>query len=262
MICMPYLDVTGTFDPDSFEAEVIGLATSLGDHDSGSHLHQRGQLLYARRGCIRITLADRLCLLPPSRAVWIPPQTAHRAVMQQTVDYRSLWFRPDLSASLPEDVRVIDVRPLLRAVLESIALADFHEDWRGGRHAHLLGLCIHEICDAPQEAMLLPLPSDRRLASLTAHLDRMPPELQVLEAAVGASGKTITRIFQKETGMGYQQWRQQWRLMRAIELLATGHSITYTAAELEFSSDSVFIAFFRTMLGCTPGSYLHRSQQV
>ena len=75
---MPYLDITDTFDPDSFDAEVIGLATSLGDHDSGSHMHQRGQLLFARRGCIRITLADRLCLLPPLRAVWIPPQTLHR----------------------------------------------------------------------------------------------------------------------------------------------------------------------------------------
>jgi AraC-like DNA-binding protein len=261
MVSMPYLDTTETFDPDSFDAEVIGVATSLDDHDSGSHQHQRGQLLYARRGCVRITLADRLCLLPPSRAVWIPPLTAHRAVMQQAVDYRSLWFRPDLSDSLPGDVRVIDVRPLLRAVLESIEFADFHEDWRHGRQAHLLGLCIHEIRDAPQEAMLLPLPTDRRLVKLTSRPDRMPPELQVLGGAVGASSKTITRIFQRETGMGYQQWRQQWRLMRAIELLATGHSITYTAAELEFSSDSVFIAFFRKMLGDTPRSYLDRSQQ-
>jgi AraC-like DNA-binding protein len=109
--------------------------------------------------------------------------------------------------------------------------------------------------------MLLPLPTDRRLVKLTSRPDRMPPELQVLGGAVGASSKTITRIFQRETGMGYQQWRQQWRLMRAIELLATGHSITYTAAELEFSSDSVFIAFFRKMLGDTPRSYLDRSQQ-
>jgi AraC-like DNA-binding protein len=178
---------------------------------------------------------------------------AHRAVMQQTVDYRPLWFRPDQSASLPDDVRVIDVRPLLRAVLEAIAFADFHEDWRHGRQAHLLELCIHEICDAPQEAMLLPLPSDRRLVKLTSRPDQMPPELQVLEEAVGASSKTITRIFQKETGMGNQQWRQQWRLMRAIELLATAHSITYTSAEPEFSSDSVFISFFRKMLGDTPG---------
>jgi AraC-like DNA-binding protein len=101
------------------------------------------------------------------------------------------------------------------------------------------------------------VPSDRRLANLTSHPDRKPPELQVLEEALGASAKTITRIFQKETGMGYQQWR----LMRAIELLATGRSITYTAAELEFSSGSVFISFFRKMLGTTPTSYLNRSQQ-
>ena len=91
----------------------------------------------------------------------------------------------------------------------------------------------------------------------------MPPESRVLEEAAGASGKTITRIFQKETGMGYQQWRQQWRLMRAIELLATGHSITYTAGELEFSSDSVFIFVLLEECSATlPGHILTGYRQI
>ncbi|MNJ79696.1 Helix-turn-helix domain protein [compost metagenome] len=55
--------------------------------------------------------------------------------------------------------------------------------------------------------------------------------------------------------MGYQQWRQQWRLMRAIELLATGRNIGYSAFELGFASDSAFIAFFKAMTGTTPGVY-------
>lgn len=31
----------------------------------------------------------------------------------------------------------------------------------------------------------------------------------------GASEKTISRIFRRETGLSYQQWRQQWRLIKA-----------------------------------------------
>ncbi|MGO3742652.1 helix-turn-helix domain-containing protein [Kerstersia sp.] len=103
--------------------------------------------------------------------------------------------------------------------------------------------------------MLLPMPADRRLAGLLKEQDKLPSALHLLERQVGASGKTIGRIFRKETGMGYQQWRQQWRLMRAMEWLATGKSIAATAAELEFSSDSVFISFFRSMMGQTPGEY-------
>lgn len=103
--------------------------------------------------------------------------------------------------------------------------------------------------------LLLPLPTDKRLAPLLQNLDALPPELQALQRQVAASGKTIGRIFLRETGMGYQQWRQQWRLMRAIELLATGRSLGYCAFELGFASDSALIAFFKAMTGATPRGY-------
>ncbi|SPY96921.1 regulatory protein [Proteus mirabilis] len=57
--------------------------------------------------------------------------------------------------------------------------------------------------------------------------------------------KTITRLFYKETGLSYQQWRQQWRLMKAIELLATHHRYLEISQLLGFASDSAFITFFK-----------------
>jgi AraC-like DNA-binding protein len=253
---MAWLDAHATFDADRFQAPVIGIASTLGDHDSGLHRHQRGQLLYTRQGCTRITLAQQLCLLPPSRAAWIPPGVSHRAVMQRSVDYRSIYLIPKLCAELPEQVCVIEVSALLRAVLEPMALADFATDWQQGKFAHLLGLCLSEIAEAAQQPMLLPLPQDKRLAPLLQTPERLPPELQVLEQQIGASSRTIGRIFQRETGMSYQQWRQQWRLMRAMELLATGRSLSYCAFESGFASDSAFIAFFKAMTGSTPGHWL------
>lgn len=253
---MAWLNAHAMFDADRYDAPVIGIASTLGDHDSGLHRHQRGQLLYTRQGCTRITLAQQLCLLPPSRAAWIPPGVSHRAVMQQSVDYRSIYLIPELCATLPQQVCVIEVSPLLRAVLEPMALADFASDWQQGKFAHLLGLCLSEIAEAAQQPMLLPLPRDKRLAPLLKTPERLPPELQVLEQQIGASSRTIGRIFQRETGLSYQQWRQQWRLMRAMELLATGRSLSYCAFESGFASDSAFIAFFKTMTGSTPGHWL------
>ncbi|MBT2341960.1 MULTISPECIES: AraC family transcriptional regulator [Pseudomonas] len=252
---MAWLQAADSFDPDGFDAPVVGIAATLVGHDSNLHQHKRGQLLYARQGCIRITLAEQLCLLPPSRAAWIPPQTAHGAAMRNVVNYRSLYFTPELCAKLPSQARVIDVSPLLQAVLEPMAIADFEQDWSEQRYLHLLGLCIHEIGAAPSQPMLLPLPSDRRLAMLIARPENLPPTLKVLEGEIGASGKTIGRIFQRETGMGYQQWRQQWRLMRAIELMTTGCSLAHTATELEFSTDTAFIVFFKNMTGRTPKGF-------
>jgi len=252
---MAWLDARAAFNPDTCTTPVVGIAATLGDHDSGLHQHDRAQLLFTRKGCTRITLAQQLCLLPPSRAAWIPPGIAHRAVMQKSVDYRSIYLSPSLCADLPQHVCVIEVSPLLRAVLELIALADFDTHWQEGKFFHLLGLCLSEIRDAAQQPLLLPLPWDERLSPLLTTLERLPPELQELQTQIGASGRTIGRIFQRETGMSYQQWRQQWRLMRAIELLTTGRNISYTAFVLGFASDSAFIAFFKDMTGSTPGHW-------
>ncbi|WP_426203831.1 AraC family transcriptional regulator [Pseudomonas sp. TWP3-1] len=256
---MAWLDATATFDPDLFEAPVIGIAAALGDHDSGLHQHQRGQLLYTREGCTRITLAEQLCLLPPSRAAWIPAGITHRAVMQRSVDYRSIYLNAELCRDLPQQVCVIEVSALLRAVLEPMAMADFDTDWQRGKFVHLLALSLNEIRDATHQPMLLPLPKDKRLASLLATPERLPPELQQLEQRIGASSRTIGRIFQRETGMSYQQWRQQWRLMRAMELLTLGRSLSYCGFELGFASDSAFIAFFRALTGTTPGNWVKAS---
>jgi len=252
---MAWLPANAPFDPDKFKAPVIGIGALLGNHDSGVHQHQRGQLLFTQQGCTRITLVNQLCLLPPTRAAWIPSGVAHRAVMQQTVDYRSVYVSQALAAQLPEKVRVIEVSALLRAVLEAMCLAPFETEWEHGKYAHLLGLCLVEINEATEQPTLLPLPRDKRLTPLLKNLEQLPPELQVLQRQVGASSKTISRIFLRETGMGYQQWRQQWRLMRAIELLATDHSIAFCAYELDFASESALIAFFKGMTGTTPRGY-------
>lgn len=252
---MAWLAANASFDPDNFTAPVIGIGALLGEHDSGLHHHQRGQLLFTQQGCTRITLAHQMCLLPPTRAAWIPCGVPHRAVMQHAVDYRSVYISQALAEQLPAQVRVIEVSPLLRAVLEPMAMAAFDTDWEQGKYAHLLALCLSEIGEAAEQPLLLPLPQDKRLAPLLKNLEQLPPALQTLQRQVGASGKTIGRIFLRETGMGYQQWRQQWRLMRAIELLATGRSIAYCAFELGFASDSVLIAFFKAMTGTTPRGY-------
>lgn len=250
---MVWLERHAQFNPDAWPAPVLGIAAALGDHDSGLHQHGRGQLLYTRAGSARITLADRVCLLPPSRAVWIPPGVAHRAQMRQVVDYRSLYFVPGLPG-LPVEVAVLAVSDLLAAVLEPMAQAPLDSPWHEGRNAHLLALCLDEIARAPQEPMLLPMPRDRRLARWLD--DGLPPTLGELAARAGASERTIGRIMQKETGMGYQAWRQQWRLLRAIELLAEGVSLTAAAQVLGFADASAFGAFFRQMTGSTPRAYL------
>jgi AraC-like DNA-binding protein len=179
----------------------------------------------------------------------------HRAIMRRAVDYRSIYLAADRFSQLPDAARIIHVNALLRELLERISAAPVATDWAHGKFAHCVALCIEEILDAEQEPMLLPLPRDKRLAALASGaMD--PPPLHELAGRVGASERTIARLFKRDTGMSYQLWRQQWRLLKAVELLAVGSRVTEVASTLQFASDSAFVAFFKSMTGTTPKAYV------
>lgn len=253
---MAGLSPSASFNPEALGTPVVGICSYLQDHDSGMHGHAMGQVLFTRSGCTRIEMDEPalLCLLPPTRAAWIPPGVVHRARMRQAVEYRSVYFAPSWCARLPEQAQVLTMTPLLRELLEQISVADFDLDWEQGRAYHLAALCLEELLAVPREPLLLPLPTDRRLSRLRD--TQMPPPLHELARHVGASERTLTRLMQRDTGMSYQQWRQQWRLMRAVERLSIGARLSDVAQDLGFASDSAFIAFFRTMTGKTPRAYL------
>ena len=73
---------------------------------------------------------------------------------------------------------------------------------------------------------------------------------------VGASKRTLTRLFPAQTGMSFGLWCQQRRLLRALEFLDSGYNVTAVALELGYESTSAFIAMFRRCLGETPARYL------
>ena len=244
------------FDPDSHAGSVIGIASALGWHDSGLHRHQRHQLLFAQSGCMTMELADRVCLLPPTRASWLPAGTPHRVLMRGVAAYRSIYFTPH--PELPTTMAVLAVNPLLQALIERMALWPWDQPQE--EQQRTLALFMEELGQAPRESWQLPLPSDPRLAPWLQEIKRggtLPPRLNRLAEEVGASDKTIGRIFMRETGMNYQAWRQQWRLLRAMELLAESEPISRIAASLEFSSDSAFISFFKQHSGQTPLRHLN-----
>ncbi|MDC9589979.1 helix-turn-helix transcriptional regulator [Xenorhabdus sp. XENO-10] len=270
---MAWLQQSDHFDPDSLNdslnVPVVGIAAEMGQHDSGFHQHDMGQLLFTKRGCIKITLANQLSILPPTRMAWIPPKTQHRAEMRGSVGYRSIYFDthylnahyPNVSgiALISTQSEVLEATPLLQALLERIAISSFDSDWYQGKGKNLLAVFFDEIREARREPTLLQLPSDRRLARLS--FEQLPPSLNVLATYIGASEKTITRIFQRETGMNYQQWRQQWRLVKAIELLAQNKTLSYVAQELGFANDSAFVTFFRKAMGRPPREYMAGSER-
>ena len=71
----------------------------------------------------------------------------------------------------------------------------------------------------------------------------------------------MSRRFVAETGLTFAQWRQQARLLRALERIADGVPVTTIALDLGYDNVSAFIDMFRRALGTTPGRYMETGRR-
>jgi AraC-like DNA-binding protein len=109
-------------------------------------------------------------------------------------------------------------------------------------------------------SLRLPLPRDRRLRSLCDALLEDPASSLTVEdwaLRVGASPRTLARLFRGELGMSFGQWRQQMRLAQAAALVAQGRPLAAVAGELGYASPSAFSAMFKRAFGVSPSRFFH-----
>ncbi len=170
---------------------------------------------------------------------------------------RTVYFAGSVSAALPAKCCVVQVTPLLRELV--LRAVDFPAHYpKQGREARIAALIVDEMKTASVAPLHLPLPVDARARRVTRALNADPGDprsLAALAKTSGASARTLARVFQRETGMSFGVWRQQLRLLRALERLAAGDAVTRVAVELGYDSPSAFIAMFKRTLGVSPGRY-------
>jgi len=235
------------------------------DHEAGYyapfHSHVRGQLLFIAEGLIQVsTKGDGYWVVPPQRAVWLPPHVEHDARSLNKVKLRNVYISKDASQNLPNHSQVISVTPLLRELILSAAEFDSLYD-ETGTEGRLIDVLLDQLASQPEVPLHLPHPKSKALRRIAEYLIHEPADQRTLQAwsqDVGLSARTLARHFIKETGMSFGQWRQQARLLAAITRISQGDPISHIAQDLGYDSQSAFIGMFRKAMGTTPGRYLSR----
>jgi AraC-like DNA-binding protein/mannose-6-phosphate isomerase-like protein (cupin superfamily) len=238
---------------------VVAYGRDLGEGETlPFHQHRRAQLVYASSGVMTVTTPFAAYVVPPQRAVWMPGGVSHRIDARGNVAMRTLYIEATKTAGLPEQVCVLQVSPLLRELIVS-AVASGPSYEPNTAQSRMMSVILDQICAQPVASLCLPLPTDSRpLRVANALIDNPadPRDLPDWAKDVGASTRTLSRLFTAQTGMTFRAWRQQRRLLRALELLASGSNVTTVALELGYDNTSAFIAMFRRCLGTTPARYL------
>jgi AraC-like DNA-binding protein len=220
------------------------------------HAHERSQLSYSISGVMSVVTQHRSFILPPRRALWIPAGTMHEVSCRGAVRFKILYIDPTLDHR-PEECRVFEVSPLLRALIDEV-LTFAHAYDVDGREGRIVAMLFEEIARAPNVPVAVQMPEDRRLRRVCEAILADPADKRDIDAWASAAGmgrRTFTRAFAQQTGMGLASWRQQVRLMEAMSLIASGRPITTVSYDVGYESPSAFTAMFHRTFGVPPSHY-------
>jgi AraC-like DNA-binding protein len=224
---------------------------------TGLHAHPRGQILYAIEGVMIVRSAVGAWVVPPNRAVWLMAGLDHEVRMCGAVKIRTVFVDPQAAASLPQTSCVIAVSPLMRELIVAAMHVplDYVSDTRDER---LMRLLLDELREVDVLPLHLPMPRDDRLRTICEALVARPDDVSTTDQwarGLKVAPKTIHRLFARETGMTFGQWRQQARLLFALERLAQGERIIDVAMDSGYASQSAFTAMFRKHFGIPPSAF-------
>lgn len=252
---------TGLFQPSRARPVRVRSRHLPADAHFEPHRHAWAQLAYCASGIVQVSAADPegaggevTYIVPPSRAVWIAPSSLHSVHVLEDAQFRTLYLHACVVPGGWSGSRVLVVSPLLRELIPALDTPGLARE----REALLTALVLDELRGATTQALGVPLPAeggDKRLRALCEAVLRQPGQRATLAqwaAEVGASERTVARLFRDELGTSYQPWRQQAVLAHALTLLARGLTVAQVAAQTGYASESAFTAMFKAAMGQPP----------
>jgi AraC-like DNA-binding protein len=181
----------------------------------------------------------------------------HHVLVLEAAELRTVDLDPGVTPDGWHDCRVLVVSKLLRELVHAL-----EDSVPGPRDDAIMALTLDEVARATIQALGVPMPhpehGDKRLRALCEAVLRDPSEKSQLRdwvAQVGASERTVARLFRDELGTSYQQWRLQAVLAHALPQLARGVPISKVAAASGYASDSAFSAMFKQAMGKAPSYF-------
>jgi AraC-like DNA-binding protein/quercetin dioxygenase-like cupin family protein len=234
------------------------------------HAHPWGQIAISTTGVVRVTVPDGTTIVPPSRALWIPPGVEHAVTVVEDSDLLTLYINPGRRGHGPaatgaeaarwQQCRVLEASNLLLALALEL---DASPDGAGQglaretlqRERRVAELLIDELRRAPPVPLGIAMPGEKRLRRLCEAMLDEPSRhasLDAWAAQAGASSRTIARLFRSELGTTFVRWREQVLLAHAVPLAARRLPMAAIAAELGYASPSAFAAMVRRSVGTSP----------
>lgn len=225
-----------------------------GEH-FGAHDHPQHQLSWTRSGLLVAEVGGMQWQLPPTLALWIPADVCHDVSAVRSALLYNLKFNPARCGVAWPTPTVVSASTLFGALIEHLADHGLTDAER--RRAERV--LVDQLIPVDAHSMSIPLPRDPRALRIARALIADPTDGRSLTewgGVVGASERTLVRLFADQTGLTFSAWRSQTRVRAALILLEADESISSAALRVGYRDVSAFIDTFRRSMGTTPGAYV------
>jgi AraC-like DNA-binding protein/quercetin dioxygenase-like cupin family protein len=230
----------------------VSIAENLEDGTVvGWHAHDFAQILSPAKGAVAVFVRDWVSVVPRTYAVLIPAGLLHTVVTNANTALRTICI-----ASAHETLAESEaVHPVVRSLCEcapdiqsdTALVAPFLTDRAKSGNA--------EAGRFDRFLQGVPIPRDRRARPIAFRIVNALHDQRTLREwgeTLGASERTLTRIFHDEMGMSFRAWRIHLQIAGTIALLLDGHSVKHASLAAGYASPSAFIAAFRQATGQSP----------
>ncbi|RKE38703.1 AraC-like DNA-binding protein [Paraburkholderia sp. BL23I1N1] len=248
--------MTQAFDPDNVARPVFAVDERYDALDEPWRAYRRARLIHVSAGVLTVRTETGRWVVPPGHALWLMANVQHYLSAAEPVRFHSLYADAD-TAPLPSQSVALALDRLAEALLSAAAELPLDKPFDPPAE-RLLQVLLDRLSGLPTVPLALHWPRDPRIQRIADALNANPAEPAVLDdlaQAAGVTARTAARLFVKETGQTFGQWRQQLRLLVALERLGAGASVTHVALEVGYNDVSSFIAVFRDAFGDTPARY-------
>jgi AraC-like DNA-binding protein len=198
-------------------------------------------------------------VVPAGCAGWIPAKTRCALEPSGRTQVDVLYLEPLLVRRAGMRCDVLEVGPLLKAIVDHVVEIESLPANAAGRR--LAGVLADQLASARSLDLRLPSPQRPRAMQVAQLLMTDPSDtlsLAVLGKTVALSARTLARDFLGDTGVTLGRWRRQFRLTHALTLIAEGRPVKDVALEVGYETPSAFVAAFKRALGTTPARLFKR----
>ena len=221
------------------------------------HQHTWHQIIFPIKGLLQTQTEHYQHLVPHTSALFVPAGVQHESIALSNTIFVGIYLNPEFGATYEPQVRTIALTSFLNALLQEIRRLcegeTSHEEV-----LHLLAVLHDQILKRNVQTFQLLLPQDRRLKLIFEQLTDEPAlscSLKEWGEKIGASERTLSRLFAKEFNTSFLLWRQQIRLIYSLSLLDESLPIQAIADLVGYQNDSSYIKAFKAYFDMTPQQF-------